>query len=200
MLIIHCFWSCFYKRPVYSFDKICCMKYLLFIIFIISISGCIHPRYAESKFPDPFEFKMTDSLDATKDTLLSKSRRWLSEKEGIRFYEAKRGKMAATGFMRSTSKLCMLTCVSKDYYVQYRISLTVKEGAYTLVLSDFFLNRDIISEKDTKMVDHISLNRQKHPSSVNHIVWTNLKEDCYKNSQTLMQIFKEYMHNPSANL
>jgi hypothetical protein len=148
---------------------------------------------------------MKDTISETRDTLLSKANRWLrqslnKEDEGVESYDKQKGKIKAAGLMGSSSTLCALTCVTNDYSVQYKLSVTATDGGYTLALTDFVLTRSVNSEQGMKRVKIVSLNKEECPSSVNQIVWNNLKDDCYKNSQKLMLSFKEYMHSKAVYL
>src|SRR5207302_1470427 len=139
------------------------------------LCGCVTSHRTTTSFPQPFEFNITDNVAGPKDTIMDKASRWLGknfidEHEGIKMNDRKRGKITALGFMTSSSTLCMLTCVPNNYTVQFSMSIIAKDGDYKLVLSNFVLTRNLISEKDSA-TKTISLNKQKHPFSINRIVW-----------------------------
>jgi len=110
------------------------MKNLLILILLL----CSIKSIAQT---DTFEFKLIDSVNASKQDLYLKARQFISlqfkdSKEVIQMDDKDAGKIICKGIMEPTIKAGLGITVQS--FVNFTITIDVKDGKYRCILNDFY--------------------------------------------------------------
>lgn len=149
------------------------------------------------EYPSPFQYRMIDSLDLSKDEIFTRARSWVSinfnsAQHVLQMDDRMAGKIVGKGMIESPA-YNMIGMAAGSAYVEFTISIDIKDNKYRVQLFDY------VQEKgsDIKSPSGGSLNDDKPDGgymNYNKKTWEKVKETANKQSIAMLASLKEYIH------
>lgn len=169
------------------------MKATLIVLLLCLAVPCL-AQY--DRYPTPFEYKIVDSIhNRSKDQLFSWASAWLAEtfkssKAIVQMSDREAGKIVGKAKMVVPVRPMGMGNVA---YVDYTITIDVKEGRYRCRLTDFYNGSSTYKDKvwggdfNNEKPDHGGF------TGMSRKTWENLKEDVNQRVETLIYSLQHYM-------
>jgi Domain of unknown function (DUF4468) with TBP-like fold len=120
------------------------MKTVIFVALscLLFVSCETTKKIEPKKYPSPFQYQITDTLDGSKNELYVRAYEWMaktfnSSKEVIQMQDKEAGKIIGKGILTTPTGKDGLGMSVGNEPVHFTISIDVRDGKYRCILSDF---------------------------------------------------------------
>lgn len=181
------------------------MKFYVSILTICVLYACSPYKNLEisNEFPNPYQFELIDTLEKTKDQLFSKATIWMattfnSSNTVIQLKDKDAGKIIGKAKIQVNGPLNGIGQPLGYDYVDYTISIDVRDGRYRCILSDFYHEGGLHKSGNTleQSVSYGSLNNQTVPNEMGFNMqnrWAAIKTKVMHNSKLLLKDLEKFM-------
>jgi len=173
------------------------MKNFLSILILFSFTQCVTQQQIPTQsYPSPFTFSNAKDASGSKEELFVRAHEWLaktfvSSKEVLQLVDKQAGKLIGKGVFK----------VGYDY-VNFTISIDVKDGKYRCVFSDFIHEGGIGTAFNGNTEQRKSggyLEQEKPNPGVPMKTWYRCKDEAMNRSNDLLKSLDEAMQNTKAD-
>lgn len=176
---------------------------LLFLSAALCLSSCVAPKYSsKTQFPSPFEFQKTENVTGTKEQLFVKANEWMATiynnaNSVIQMHDKEAGVLIGKGEMTST----MHDIVSRIYYIDYTLTIRIKDGKYMATVKDFTIDK-MENASSSKCCYSLQIPIDEHAKSNGELIGStllNIKGDCQVKSNDLLKSLNNSLNLNSSS-
>ena len=176
------------------------MKYInIFVISLLFISCAPHKVLTQT---GEYKVQTIDSVPGTKSELFVKANEWVakrfnSAKDVIQMHDKEAGKLIVKAEMESYQTPLI---AGVNYYVNYTLSIDVKDNKCKMLFSDFILDYEQgTSSKSTPHTYNKPFEQGAGSWSVPAGTWDKVRADCLAKANALAKDFRNAMRKNSEN-